>query len=168
MNNTYKLVVRPRLHFVLPGRGPLLTEGMVLEALTGVVIHELSEDELGNRTLHVELPRESDAEALDALVLFVERLGFSVLEVTVNEWASQILERGLVGLLGGGTLGAASDNGAVAFIAAVGGALLGGLSGAEARKLNAEYESRRDAWGAWSFHQRQSLAGGIQPEISPG
>ncbi len=168
MNNTYKLVLRPRLHFVVPGHGPLLTEGMILEALTGVVIHELSEDGLGNRTLHVELPRESDAEALDALVLFAEQLGFSVLEATVNEWANQIFERGLVGLLGGGTLGAASDNGAVAFIAAVGGALLGGLSGAEAHKLKAEYAARRDAWGTWLFHQRQSPAGGIQPEISPG
>jgi hypothetical protein len=84
---------------------------------------------------------------LDALVLCVERLGFSVLDATVNEWASQILERGLVGLLGGGALGAASDNGAVAFVAAVGGALLGGLSGVEARRLKAEYEARRDAWG---------------------
>ena len=63
MNNTYKLVIRPPLHFVVSGHGPLLTEEMVLEALTGVGIYELSEDELGNRTLHVELPRESDAEA---------------------------------------------------------------------------------------------------------
>jgi len=168
MNNTYKLVIRPSLHFVVPGHGPLLTEEMVLEALTGVVIHELSEDELGNRTLHVELPGESDAEALDALVLFAERLGFSVLEATVSEWGSQILERGVVGLLGGGALGAASDNGAVALIAAVGGAFLGSLSGAETRKFKAKYEARRDAWGTWSFHLRQPPTGGFQPEISPG
>ena len=168
MNNTYKLVVRPRTHFVVPGRGPLLTEAMVREALTGVVLHELSEDGRGNRTLHVELPANNDGEALDALVLFSEQLGFYVLEATVNEWASQIVERGLIGLLGGGAVGATSDDGAGVLIGGIGGAVLGGLSGSQARKLKAEYEARRDTGGIWSFCLRQPPIGGLVPGISPG
>ncbi len=146
MNNSYQLVLRPNRYFVLPGSGPTLTEQMVLDSLAGVVIHELSEDEHGNRTLHVELPASSDAEALDALVFFAEQLGFKVLEATVKEWASQVIERALLGLLGGGAVGVASENGPVALVAALGGAVIGGLSGAEARKLVAEYDARRDQW----------------------
>jgi hypothetical protein len=167
MNNSYQLVLRPNRYFVLPGSGPALTEQMVLDSLADVVIHELSEDEHGNRTLHVELPASSDAEALDALVFFAEQLGFKVLEATVKEWASQVIERALLGLLGGGAVGVASENGPVALVAALGGAVIGGLSGAEARKLVAEYDARRDQWGSWSFHRRQPPSGGFQPEVSP-
>ena len=91
---------------------------------------------------------------LTEIISLVEWLGYSAIEVTVQEWASEVFERGLVGLFAGGIVGAAAESGLLAVAATLVGSAFGALSGAEARKLKAGYEGRRNHRGNWSFRER--------------
>jgi hypothetical protein len=166
---TYKIITRPDLYYVRPGLPSLLTKELLLEELAGVVVRELSEDERGHQTIDVRFRRESDPEALDEIIALLQQLGFVILKATVTEWANELVERAVLGLLGGGAIGAATENGTAALIASAAGALIGGLTGAEAQKLKAEYEARRDHTGNWTFRElpRQPPAPGAQPGFSP-
>jgi hypothetical protein len=163
---TYKILAVPNLHFAIPGRGLLLAENVLAEGLEGLVVRELGQDPNGRWTLHLQLERPSPEHALEEIASAIERLGFSVLEATVSEWASEALERALVGLLGGGLLGASSKKGVVAVAGAALGALVGGWSGAEARQLAGEYRARRDPRGVWSLERMPQQA--PSPALRPG
>jgi hypothetical protein len=144
--HTYRLIARPNIHFL----GTNLTEAFLEEAIAGAVVRELTVDAQGHHTVDLQLARDSDEQALDEIVSLLERLGFSILEATVSEWASEVFEGAVVGLLGGGTLGLATEKGPVAAIGAVAGAIVGGLVGSEARRLATQYRARRTNWG-WTF-----------------
>jgi hypothetical protein len=118
---TYKIVVEPGLYFQLPGFGSSLTEDVLVEALAGVVVRELTEDQLGQCTIHVQLRRPSDARALNELVSFAEELGLEVIEAKVGEWVDEATERAILGFFGGGFIGGAAEN----TVAAITGALAG-------------------------------------------
>ncbi len=167
---TYKLVVEPKLYFPLPGFGSALTEDVLMEALVGVVVRELGEDEMGRCTIHVQLERPTDAQALNELVSLVDELGFAVIEARVSEWVDEAIDRAILGFFGGGAVGSASKNGVVAVAGALIGAVVGLTTGAEVQKLKAEYEARRDYHGNWSFHRidrRPPPAPGFRPGFSP-
>jgi hypothetical protein len=168
---TYKIVVEPKPYFTLPGSGSALTEDVLTEALAGVVVRELSdEDQLGHRTIHVQLQRPTDAQALNELVSLAERLGFKVIEAKVSEWVDEATERAILGLFGGGLVGGVAENTVVAITGALAGAIVGLITGAAVEKLKAEYQARRDYQGNWSFQQidrRPPSAPGFQPGFSP-
>jgi hypothetical protein len=167
---TYKIVARPNVYFVQPGLGPLISESIIVEALAGVAVRELSEDQQGNRIIDVKLNRPTDAQALEEIIGFVQQLGFSVVEATVSKWINEAVEKAVLRLLGGGgAVGVATKNGIATTIGAAFGALFGGIIGAEAHKLKAEYEARRDYQGNWAFRQisQQPASSVIRPGLSP-
>jgi hypothetical protein len=167
---TYKIVVESKLFFSLPGRGSALTEDVLTEALAGVVVRELSEDQVGHRTIHVQLERPSDAQALNELVSLVDELGFTVIEARVSEWVDEAVGRAILGFFGGGLVGSAAENTVAAITGALAGAIVGLITGAAVQKLKAEYEARRDHQGNWSFHRidrQPPSAPGLQPGFSP-
>jgi hypothetical protein len=167
---TYKIVVEPKLYYPLPGFGSALTEDVLVEAIAGVVVRGLGQDRLGRPTIDVQLERPTEAQALNELVGLMEELGFSVIETTVIHWVDEAVDRAILGLLGGGVLGGATENGVVAAAGALTGAIVGWITGAEVQKLKAEFQARRDYEGNWSLHQidrRPPPAPGFQPEFSP-
>jgi hypothetical protein len=159
---TYRLVVSPDVR--LAAHGLLsLTEDVLAEEISDIVVRELSETHFGWRIIDVELRRRDDAEALDEIVLVLERLGFSLVEATVSKWASLAAER-VLGGLGGFAVGAGiSENLAVGIVTSAIGTLVGHLAGEAGRQIAAEYEARRDHRGRWAFEEVPR-----QPSVSPG
>jgi hypothetical protein len=168
---TYKIIARPDLRFVRPGLPSPLSKDLLVEALAGVALRELSEDEWDRRTVDVRLNRPTDAEALNEIIGLLDQLGFAIIKVTVTEWVNEVVERAVVGFLGGGVIGGVTtENAVVALIASAAGALVAGLTGAEVQKVKAEYDGRRDIQGNWSFREiprQQPSVSGSQPGFSP-
>lgn len=107
----------------------------------------------GWRVVDVELRRKDDAEALDEIVLALERLGFSLVEATVSRWASLAAER-VLGGLGGFAVGAGmSDSLAVGAITSAIGTFVGHLVGEAGRQIAADYKAQRDHRGIWVFEE---------------
>ena len=151
---TYRFLAQPqRTYFPAPAGYLRLSEDLLVSELAGVVVRELSQDERGRVTIEVELPRDSDEQALEEVATLLAHLGFVVLRATVSEWVNEIIERALLGAFAGGTLGAAAKNTLAAGVALVLGAIILGASGAAVRKLKAEYEASRDPFGAWSLRE---------------
>lgn len=166
---TYKLVVSPDVR--LAAHGLLsLTEDVLVEEISDIVVRELSETHFGRHVVDVELRRQDDAEALDEITLALERLGFSLVEATVSKWASLAAGR-VLGGLGGFAVGAGiSEDLAVGIVASAIGTLVGHLVGDAGRQIAAEYEARRDHRGDWAFEEaprQPSVSPGFQPGVLP-
>jgi hypothetical protein len=168
--NTYKIVARPDIRYALAGGAPL-TENALKNALAGLMVRELREDELGRIVIDVRFQRPTHERALNEIVSVVRQFGFSIVEVTVSELVSKTIERAIFGLLGGGAVGIASENPVVAAVAAAVGLVAGGLAGAEAHRLQTIYDAR------WNYHDRcwvlrqipqQPSARRLQPDFSQG
>lgn len=166
---TYKLVVNPDVRLAVYGFLSL-TEDVLAEEISDIIVRELSETHFGWHVVDVELRRRSDAEALDEIVLALERLGFSLIEATVSKWASLAAER-VLGGLGGFALGAEiSENLAVGIATSAIGTLVGHLVGEASRQIAAEYKARRDRRGIWVFEEvprQASVPPGFQPGAIP-
>lgn len=147
---TYKIVVRPDIRLAFPGPvEPPLTEAMLVEALAGVAVRELSENQWGHRTVDVQLQRPTHDQALHEIIGTLQGFGFAFVEATVSEWANEAAQRGFLWAIGGGgTVGAASDNATAALLAALVGGFIGAVTGAEVHKLTAEYRA------VWNYHDR--------------
>jgi hypothetical protein len=147
---TYKLVVQPDIRLVAHGLLSL-TEDALMQEISDIVVRELSETHFGWRVVDVELRRQDDAEALDEIVAALERLGFSLVEVTVSKWASAMAGK-VVGAVGGFAVGAgASENLAVGLVTSAIGTFIGHLVGDAARRIVADYKAQRDHRGIWVF-----------------
>lgn len=150
---TYRLTARTNTHFPLPASAAGLSEDVLAAELAGVVVRELSTDEWGRVTVDVELRRPSDEEALEEVVNLLWRIGFVVVRATVSEWVNEMIERAVLGALAGPAVAAGTKNAIAGVLATVAGAFVLGASGAEARRLKAEYEAERNAQGVWTLRR---------------
>jgi hypothetical protein len=168
---SYKIVARPDVRFAHAGQigFPLTTERVVSE-LGGAVVRTLSEDRRGRTVVDLHLERPTHEEALSEILLAVNRLGFSLVEATVSEWANEVVERAVIGALGGGgAIGTASDDVALARLAAAVGAIVGAWSGAQVQRLAHRYEARLFAtgWQLTEISQPQPAVQRLRPGVSP-
>jgi hypothetical protein len=167
----YRIVVRADLRAALSSPGglvePLLTEGMLTKNLAGAFVQELSKDQFGHRVINVRLKRQQDEQALEDIVAVLWKLGFTFVEGTVSEWASEAVERAIVFGLGGGVIGAPSENISVIGLVAAAGAVVGALTGAKVHKLIARHEARwnyqTSRWVLREIAQQQPSAQGLRP-----
>jgi hypothetical protein len=105
----------------------------------------------GRQVADVELRRQDDAEALSEIVAALEGFGFSFVEATVSEWASNVAAK-VIGAAGGFALGTGvSENLAVGLVASAVGTLIGHLVGDATRQVVGDREARIDHRGAWVF-----------------
>jgi hypothetical protein len=155
MTNTYRIVVRPDIRYALSAgiSGPVEREltAEMLNAVAGVVVRDLSRTPRGHRVVDVQLERPSHEAALDEIVRALQQLGFSYVEATVSEWASNTVDGIVAGAGSGGLLGIPSKNPVVALIGALAGAVIGGLIGSEAREIVAQYQVRWTPRAGWVF-----------------
>ena len=160
--NTYRLVVRPdiRLARGLPIEPPL-TSDMVVGAIPGVVVREVSEHQWGPRVVDVQLDRDTHDQALDDIERAVEAFGFSVAEAVVSEWAGDVTKAAIRSVIGD----AAMEDPVVAFLVAIAADVVGLFVSSEERKLQARYEANRlyFGWDLRQIPQQQPSMQGHQP-----
>lgn len=103
--NTYRLRVRPIQRLTRTGwNTPGLSSEPLIGQLTEGSLRELSSEDSYHWLIVVKMTRETHEQAVDELLLAVQRLGFEV----VNAWADRAVEGAFLGLAGGGTAGSGS------------------------------------------------------------
>jgi len=149
---TYRLVVRPDIRLAAHGvLSPFVTEAALTQEVSDVVVRELSQTRFGGQVVDVELQRHDDAEALNEIVVALERLEFSFVEATVSKWASSAAAK-VIGAAGGFALGTGvSEDLAVGLVASAVGTFIGHLVGDATRQVVGDYEARLNHRGAWVF-----------------
>lgn len=148
---TYRLVVRPDIRLAAHGLLSPLTEDALTQAISDVVVRELSGAHYGRQVVDVALRRQDDDEALSEIVAALENLGFSFVEATVSEWASGMAVKAM-GAAGGFVVGAGiSENLAVGLVASAIGTFIGHLVGDATRQVVGDYRAHRDYRGVWVF-----------------
>jgi hypothetical protein len=148
---TYRLVVRPDIRLAAHGLLSPLTEDALTQAISDIALRELSEAHFGGQVVDVALRRQDDAEALGEIVAALERLGFSLVEATVSEWASGMAVKAM-GAAGGFVVGAGiSENLVVGLILSAIGTFIGHLVGDATRQVVGDYRAHRDHRGVWVF-----------------
>jgi hypothetical protein len=170
--NVYRVVVRPNIRYALAHAVELpLTKDMIEQAVAGAAVQELGHDQFGQRVVTVGLQRPSHDEALNEIVGTIEALGFDFAEALVSEWVSEAAERAIAGVLLGGGAGSATKNGAVVFFGALVGGIFGAATGAEVRKLKAQYRAGRNYRDrCWVLHEieQPQAAQRVPPQVAPG
>lgn len=152
---SFRFSVRPDIR-LSTGQIPSLTEALLTEALSGVVIREVGETHWGLHVADIQLRRPTVQDALDDIETAFERLGFALVEATVSDWATESIGQALVGGVGGLVIGGGlSENLVIGVLTAAVGSAAGALAGREARTLKAEYVARRDFRGVWTFAEQQ-------------
>lgn len=169
--HTYRIVARPDIRYahVRQIGLPLRAESLV-GLLSGLVVNQApSEDRLGRFIVDLSLDRQAPEEALGDIADAMKLLGFSVVEVTVSEWADEAAGQAVLYALSGGLVGGATtENPTVALVAAAVGAIVGHLAGSQVRKLTHQYEARplRFGWHIRDIGEQPAIPRSALPGVS--
>jgi hypothetical protein len=128
VKHTYTVRIQPQRHHLLASMAPLSNESLA-NAIEGAIVHSIVPGDRGGHDLHVQLQRPTHEEALNDLLVAVQRFGYSWVEATVTEWADNMLAGFLLGGLGGGTAGASSGDGGTSLALAAIGSVVGAVIG---------------------------------------
>lgn len=168
--NTYRLQIQPDVRHALAGQAvPSLTEDAVAQNLAGVVIRELATTGWGPSAIDLHLQRPTHEEALNDIAVAVQELGYSIVEATVSEWADALVEGAVIGALGGGAIGSASQDPGVVLVAALAGTIAGAVAGSRIKNLEVIYQvqwTRASGWVLTPLPQQHPNAV-FRPGFSP-
>lgn len=149
----YTIVARPDVRrAVSVAAEPGLTKAKLEQAISGAVVHGVSKD-WGDRTVTIDLQRETHAQALKELTDVIECFGFMIVSATVSDVASELMDEAVTAAILGFVGEPAAEVPAVAFMAKTAGVIAGQVTGKEVRKVLAEYVGIRDGLGIWSVHR---------------
>ncbi len=149
-----------------PWQPGILDSHGLLESLAGVVAHDVATDQWGGVTVDVTLDREDHEAALNDLFVLAQRFGYTLLNGEISKLVGSEVEGAVLTGLGGGALGATSNNGLVALIAAAGGALAGWIVGSLLKRVEVVYEVRPNPVGHWVFSPQVQAGGSANPGIA--
>jgi len=170
--NTYRLGVRPSQRLALGGRRTAaLSSEQLMTQLPGTSVRELSSDDSYHWLVDLELTRDTHEQALNEIIIAVQRLGFDVVNAWVTEWADRAVEGALIGLAGGGTAGSASGNAELAAIIALAGNIIGGWAGSQLKRVEKVYEltpSYPSGWVLTPVPLQKPAEPVLRPGLSPG
>ncbi len=148
--NSYRLHIRPTARLAMAGwMQPTLTPDDVAAHLSSVTLRELSSADSYTWTLDLELAAPSHDEALNAIFVAVQQLGFEVLNAYVTEWVDRATELALLGLVGGGVVGSSSGDPDLTAIVAIASSLAGAWFGSKLKRAETVYEVRRAYPSGW-------------------
>jgi hypothetical protein len=168
--NIYRVHVRSCDQFEVIGvHAPALTEEAVVQALGGVIIHELNVVAPGQLEMALELGRPTHEEALNDILLAAQQLGYAWVNATVSEWADAMVERAVLGGVSGLAIGAPSQNADVALVAAIVGSLVGAWFGSRVRRLEVTYQVAWNPVSGWiltAIPQPQATESSLRPGLS--
>jgi hypothetical protein len=166
--NTYRLRLRPAGYYGVTRWGPpSLSAETVADALPGAVIRSLVADTTGGLDLDLQLQRPSHKQALDDIAVALQQIGWNIVEAMVTEWVNATAQGIVLGGLGFGAAGSASHDPGIMLVAAVAGALVGGVAGSFVQKVKVVYQVQRAYPSGWMLTptQRPGPAG---PIVQPG
>ncbi len=144
----------------------ILDSNSLLESLAPVQAHQVTTDQWGNVTLDVTLDRDDHQAALNDLFVLAQQFGYDLLNGEISKLVDSAVEGAILTGLGGGALGATSNNGFVALIAAAGGALAGWFAGSSLKRVEIVYEVRPNPIGHWIFSPKVEPGGSANPGIA--
>lgn len=130
------------------GAAPLSKEAFE-QLVEGAVVHAIEGGGFGYpAVVDMQLDGEPDDQALNAIVIAVQRCGYSLVEGEVSQWVDAGAQGALIGLLGGAGGGACTKNDGIVVLLAGIGAFLGHLAGAQVHKHEVIYRIGRAYPGA--------------------
>jgi len=144
----------------------ILDSHSVLESLAAVEAHQVATDQWGNVTLDVTLNRDDHQAVLNDLFVLAQQFGYGLLNGEISKLVDSAVEGAILTGLGGGALGATSNNGLVALIAAAGGALAGWIVGSTLKRVEVVYEVRPNLIGHWILSPRLQHGGFADPGVA--
>jgi outer membrane lipoprotein SlyB len=150
---TFHLRATPTFRYAFSGMEPTLTSEQLAAGLAGATVRALVAQNHGY-DLEVEARVPSHEQGLDAITSYLESAGFQFAQAYVVEWTNNAVQGLVTGLLGGGVLGATSENGVVTGIGALAGAAAGAWVGSQMRRAQVAFLATRDRAGrGWQLSQ---------------
>lgn len=147
--NSYRFHASQDIFAMLsPDQLPSLTTEVIAQQLGGAAVRALATDGAGGYDVELQYGAPSHEEAVQSLATALANLGFEVTEVLVTEWVDRAVEGLIVGLLGGGALGATSRNSGVTAAASTAGAIAGRYVGAQMQVVRRQFVAKRRVYPA--------------------
>lgn len=162
---TYRAVLRLRPPNWVPWGSRSLDSQALLESLVGIAAHQITTNEPGELCLDVTLDRSDHEAALNDLFCLVQQFGYGLIDGEISKLVGSEVEGAILSGLGSGALGATSNNGGLALLAAVAGGIAGWFVGSTLKKVEVVYEVRPNFRGGWTFSPRVQPGGA--PEAGP-
>lgn len=150
--NTYHLSISSvRQHALTRWGAPTVTEDAVAQVVADAAIHSVTQNGFRDYSLVLELQRSTHEEALNDILVGVQRLGYTIVNGTITEWTDRTVETAVAGALGGGGLGLASNNLEVTVVAGLAGMIAGAIVGSQLRKVENVYRVQWVYPSGWQF-----------------
>jgi hypothetical protein len=161
--STYRAVLRLTPTNLAPWGFRALDSQTLVESLPGTVAHQLTTTEWGEVGLDVTLNRSDHEAALNDLLVLAQQFGYTLINGEISKFVGSEVEGAILSALGGGALGATSNNGWVALLAAAAAAAAGWLVGSTMKRVEVVYEVRPNLHGGWTFSPKAQPGGQAQP-----
>jgi hypothetical protein len=124
-------------------------------SLADAEINQVTEDQRREMTLVVTLERDDQQAVAQDLFAIAQKFGYILVNGEISKIVGSEIQGAILTGLGGGLCGAASNNGLVALLAAVGGGLAGWLAGSCLERVESVYEVRPNQLGHWVVSERR-------------
>lgn len=155
MRSTYRLRLRSIYPYPVSYLNQPLTQEALVRTLAGATVRELIGSPDGGYDLHLCVPRESDADALQEVAVMAAQFGLEVAEAYVVRWVTVATETAVLGALAGTSTRLVTKNPAVTFLAMVAGGCAGYLAGSLIERvvsvMRAECHPLTRAWRFEAF-----------------
>jgi len=103
----------------------------------------LAADTTGGLDIDLQLQGPSHEQARDDLAVALQQIGWNVVEAVVTEWVNASAQGIVLGGLGFGIAGSAGRDPGIMLVAAVAGAVVGGVAGSFVQKVKVAYQVQR-------------------------
>jgi hypothetical protein len=138
--NTYRLRVQIlRFGFDHSWGVPDLDTNGLVSALPGATMREFSDAGNWVATLELDLQRPQHVDALNEILLVLQRAGYTILNGTVTEWVTSAAEGAIAGALGGGLIGTTTRDG-LGMLLSTGVLLAGSIVGSNLKRVEKIYQ----------------------------
>jgi hypothetical protein len=131
----YRLRLQPDVQYSFHAAPAPLSNEALEQLIEGAVVHEIQSAGFGYpAAVDLQLDQPPDEEALNAILVAIERCGYALIEGEVTQWVDGQAQGALVGFVGGAGCGVSTKNDGLTLILGVVGGLLGHFVGAQVRK----------------------------------
>lgn len=136
-----------------PGSPPGITSASLAQTLAGVVVRQVIASPQGGYDIAMDIERPTHGEALADIEAALGSFGYATTQAVITEWATSVVETGLLGTVGGGALGSATKDPLAALAGALIGFVVGAAVGSTMRRITAIYQADRlnHFGGGWNL-----------------
>jgi hypothetical protein len=136
----YLLRLSPEIRYGFHLGGLPLTREALEQLVEGSIVHSIDDGGIGYpAVVDLQLDCEPNEQALNAILIAVERCGYSIAEGEITQWVDAEFQGAFWGLLSGVGCGALAKNEGAVMALAVAGAFLGHVAGASIQRHEVIY-----------------------------